>query len=197
MSKTHRKNSKTFVIGTILVLAVSFYLIKNSGRDHQKYQTFKSENPAFNFTFEYPETWKIRETEGKTDPYAMVHATGPRDNQKEFSVGFFITVKDIENQTSDRLLADHLKSVERFKNFKIVEQKKNRINGETNPFAIYQYILMLPFQKIGAQAELVKTETGFVVQGEKSYHLNFVGTEKQFEKYKPVFQKVLTTFRFN
>ena len=128
----------------------------------------------------------------------MVHATGPRDDQKEFSVGFFITVKEMgTNQTTDDLLSEFIKSVERFKNFKIIEQKKKQVAGQPNSSMVYQYAATLPLRKLNAKQELIKTETGFVVQGEKSYHLNFVGTEEQFEKYKPVFQKVLTTFRFN
>lgn len=195
MSFTRKKIIKIgFLSVVIIATAITLRLIKH---DAQKYQTYKSSDPAFNFTFEYPETWKMLESRGKTENYAMVHAIGPRDEQKEFSVGFFITIKEAGDQTTDELLLKHIKSVERFKDFRVIKQRKKHVAGQPNPSAVYQYTMNLPLHKLNAKQEIMREESGFLVKEGKSYNLNFLGTEEQFEKYKPVFQKLLNTFRFN
>lgn len=184
----------TFITAIAMAATISVYLIK--GKQDQKYKTYKSNDPVYNFIFEYPETWKVNESRGKTDDYAMVMVIGPRDEANEYSLGLAIVVKPLENKNENALLNEYMKSISTFQNFKIIKNEKPSIANHKAEAAVYEHAMRLPLRKLNAKDVLMKGKVFVVVKNEKLYRLDFFGTAELFRQNEAVLKRIIETFQF-
>ena len=198
-------NKSKVVLKTVLVIGVALILsagIVYSIRVKREKETLRSEldyqskNPSLDFAFKYPKNWQPRESQGRRERYDAVQVLGPRDKQNEFSVAFVISVKPGGNKTVTDSLSDYIKSTSRFSGFKVLETNGVTVGKQNTSSARYQYLMRLPLRKLNARDVLVKGETFFLANENKSYWVSFLGTAKQFDEYLPVFRRMMKTFRF-
>ena len=79
--------------------------------------SFRGENPPFDFTFEYPEAWRVSETKLSEDSH-MVQVFGPQDPVTQVVPGIFATVKATSDQELSPVIAEAiLKKEQQFKRF--------------------------------------------------------------------------------
>lgn len=194
--KRLRKIFLSLTLGLIgLTTAYAVYIFQEA-QVLKKYATFLSKNPMLDFTFKYPADWKASETQGRSERYDAVYLNGPRDDDREFSIGISITVVPADGQSDSALLPEYLETTARFNNFELLSQKSRAIGGQKTSSATYQHTMRLPIDHVDATDVLIKGDTFFLRRGDRNYRVTFRGTAEQFDEYLPVFERMLKTFRF-
>lgn len=201
-----RKKRWLFLAGIIFFTAMG-YVIYSSGELDRKLETeiamekqtvFLSKNPAFNFSFDYPEgEWKPSETQGRRQKYDSLYLQGPVDKINEFAILIAITVKPLqEGETASGLLESHLNMSSNLKKFKIVNKSTLDLGGEKAFSAMFEEEMLLPREKVDAKPVQVLHQTLFLANSGRSYELTFMSTVNQWKEHLPVFEQVLKTFKF-
>ena len=91
--------------------------------DAVKLKLYQAKNPPFNFTFEYPESWRTREI-GFKGQYDMAQILGPQDKKTGSVPAVFIVLKPLQGQETLSQLSESLLSDEkRFPKFKTLQKK--------------------------------------------------------------------------
>lgn len=202
MGKTFFGKKFLWLILICLLGAVFFqqYAEKPSKGEKLKkdYLIYQSKNPSLDFTFQYPSVgWTVDESEGVGQSYDAVQLLGPRDHQNQYSTSFAVTVKTNDSgvKAEDQLDA-FLKTMERFRDFKILEKGKVGIQNNNYPIATYGYVARLPLWKKNAKDVLMREEVVFLSHQKKSYRITYLGTAEQNRASKSVFEHLLKTFKF-
>lgn len=188
------------------VTALSFIMIKALVQKKETLQTlppavklrwFQGKNPPFNFTFEYPEAWRVRER-GYRGDYDMVEVIGTSEKDSPLLPGIFVTKRSQGSGegTPQRLTEEWLKTEGRYKDFKILSSKETEIAGLRGQKTEYVYSLSLPLWSSQARKVTVKKEQNIFLSGNDSFQITFMGTEEQYKIYLPFFRHVLKTFKF-
>lgn len=188
-----------FVSAAVLIAAAGMLFGLTTYREGQAmngYLTYTSKNPELNFTFKHPPDWKPAESQGKREHYTTVDVVGPWDKENSFSVGFSITNRSAEGKDAGKLLNEYLKTAGRFSQFKTISEKNISIDKTKTMSSAYRYLMRLPMRKLNSKDVLMKGETFFLIRDGKSYRFTFTGTAKQFDRYLPVFKKMIKTFQF-
>ena len=200
------KSRKHYRMGLLLVVFIALATVFVIGQhpqvapEAQKEEALKiyqSKNPALNFNFEYPAIgWTPKESQGTSQAYDAVQLLGPADAEKEYSAYFSVGVRTLKpEQLNEDFLSALVKESERFKGFRVLEEKKIRIEGRDHPSVTFEYMLRLPLWKKSAKDVLVKKTVVFITRGNRSYRISCGGTADQFKRYSPVFEKARETFR--
>jgi len=66
---------------------------------------FQGKKPPFDFMFEYPAAWKIKEREFKNQ-FNMVQVAGPRDSITRMIPGIFVKAQDVKETVVLANMAD-------------------------------------------------------------------------------------------
>ena len=200
------KKNLGIILAILLVVAMGifFYRFSEGGllKEVRKLpasialKLFQGKNPPFNFTFEYPAAWKVKEREFKGQ-FDMVQVTGYQDPATRVIPGIFVKAQDVKETVVLESLANTFpKKEQRFKNFKQLYNDEVAIGGIKGRRLEYQYILKLPFQSKIAKDTLLKREEIFIPRKHKLYQISSWMTEEQYEIYKPVLDHILETFKF-
>ena len=161
-----------------------------------KFKVFQGKNPPFNFTFEYPEAWRVKEG-GYKGNYDMVAVLGVTNKNAPMIPGMFITKRSVAGGGNPKsLMEGWLKTESRYKNFKVLSSEDADVYGQKALKSEYVYTLSLPLWNSSAQKVMVRKEQVVTVKGEASFEITFMGTDEQFKIYKPIFRHMLETFRF-
>ncbi len=203
--KSHKKLA--LFLTTVILLAFAGYAFYFSQKlDHKpraemamaKQTVFLSKNPAFDFSFEYPEgEWRPRESQGRKQKYDSLYLQGPIDKLNEFAGLIVLTVKPLEaGMSASDLLEAYLTTASNLKKFKILSRKSMSVGGEKAFAAICEQEMLLPREKLDAKPVQVRQSTIFLVRGDKSFEFSFIFTAAQYSIYKPVFEHILKTFKF-
>ncbi len=162
-----------------------------------KFKAFQSANPPFNFMFEYPDTWRVRERSYKGD-YDMVEVMGITDKNSPVMPGAFITKRSLAagGSTLKGLMDAWLQTESRYKGFKVLSSGDTEIAGQKALKTEYTYTLSLPLWNSGAKSVTMKKEQTIMARGGESFEITFLGTDEQFKIYGPVFQRVLKSLKF-
>jgi hypothetical protein len=157
---------------------------------------FQGKNPPYNFTFEYPEGWKMKET-GYRGDYDRVEVMGSADKNPLFIPGIFITKRPRKDgHTAANLMSAWIKEESHYRNFKILDSKTFSMAGVQGLETRYRYAVSLPPWSVSARnVGVIKRKVVFI-RGDAAYQITFSGTEEQHKIYRPVFDHVLKTFRF-
>jgi len=159
-------------------------------------KTFRGTNPPFDFTFEYPESWKAHEVI-KPQDFNMVQVRGPQDSRTKVIPGIFVTVRTVTVKMTPSEIADAiLKKEARIKGFKEILRKDDPIGGVKALRLIFQYVLPLPMRFANAKDTLVKRQEVYLLRKGKEYRISFWLTEEQYKIYKSDLNQALKTFKF-
>lgn len=200
-------NTKTLKIVTALVVIAGFIFLAHGFFSQKtekaqalppaiKMKLFQGQNPPYNFTFEYPEAWRVRERGYKGD-YDMVEVMSPSDKAALVTPGLFITKKALRgSDTPESLMAAWLREEGRYKDFKASPAQGMTVAGQKGLKTKYGYALSLPLWTSNAQEFRIKKEQIIFVRGDASFQITFMGTDEQFKTYKPVFDRTLATLKF-
>ena len=187
-----------------VALGIFFYRFLGSGplKEPRKLpasislKLFQGKNPPFDFTFEYPVAWKVKERESKGQ-LDMVQVTGRQDPATRVIPGIFVKARDVKEAVVLKSIADtFLKREQRFKSFKQLYNDEVTVGGIKGRRLGYQYILRLPFQSKIAQDTLLKRGEIFIFRKHKLYQISSWMTEEQYKIYEPVSDHILETFKF-
>lgn len=181
---------------TTLLIGIKAYFSHFESQMLKDSIDFKSSNPNFNFTFKYPNHWKTTESKGAQDAYEALQVMGPRDDLNGYTVSFAITVKPLQKESVEDLLLQYKQAYSGFPDFRALGENKIKIDGRKTKTNTIQYKLRLPFHKLNAKDILMKGESTYLIDEEKSYRISFTGTAEQFDRYYPIFKNALKTFRF-
>jgi hypothetical protein len=202
MSKT--KGSVILAAGVLFLAIALFakgaYFQKNGNGQALppaiKTKLFQMKNPPFDFTFEYLEAWRVSERGYKGD-YDMVEIMATGDKDRLVVPGMFITKKALQaGETVATLMASWLKKEGRYEDFTASSPKNFEIGGRKGLRAGYGYKMALPLGVVGAEKVSFKKGQVVVIKGGFSYQITFMGTDEQYNTYKPVFEHLLRTFKF-
>jgi hypothetical protein len=194
------------VLAVLLLVALGIFSVKFLGKGSPKevrklpaaitLKLFQGKNPPFDFTFEYPAAWKVKEREFK-DQFDMVQITGPQDRVTRVIPGIFVKVqKEKDAVTLESLAESFPKKEQQFKEFKQLSNNEVVIGGISGKRLEYQYILQLPLQAKIAKDTLLKRGEIFIPRKHKMYQISTWMTEAQYKMYKPVLDHALETFTF-
>ena len=181
---------KIFFVIVAAVLLIAFFEYHRSHQEH--WLRFQSDNPMLDFSFEYPASWTPFESRGRSELYDGIQMMGPRDGGKEFSVAYEITVKKSGNQSAQDLLADYVKRMERYPQFKTLKAGRLAEMGTVE----YEYIMRLPLRKLNNHDVVMRGKALYVTRENRSYRINFFGTAEQFKRYVSIFDRAVKTLRF-
>lgn len=192
-----------FVLCLSAVLFFTGHLSMQKKRQEQalppaiKFKMFRSTNPAFNFSFEYPDVWRIQER-GYQGDYDMVEVLGTSHKSTPLVPGIFITKRILaDGGTSQGLMDAWLKTESRYKNFRVLSSKDVAVSGQKALETEYTYVLSLPLWDSSSGDVSVKKEQIVMIKNKASFEVTFMGTKEQFKSYKPIFRHVLETFKFS
>jgi hypothetical protein len=161
-----------------------------------KLKIFQGQNPPFNFVFEYPEAWRVKERGYKGD-YDMVEVMSVSDKDTLVIPGVFITKKVLHpNDTAESLMKAWLRDESHYKNFKASSSKRTEVAGQKGVKVEYGYRLPLPLWTSGAQDVPLQKVQIIFIRGDAAFQITFMGTGEQFKTYKPIFNHILETFKF-
>ncbi|MFA5168710.1 MAG: PsbP-related protein [Candidatus Omnitrophota bacterium] len=193
-----------FAVLLVIVIGISFSrflevrLIKKTRKlpASISLKLFQGENPPFNFTFEYPAAWKMKEREFK-DQFDMVQVIGSQDPVTRVIPGIFVKTRDVGKTIALESMADTFsKKEQQFKGFKQLYNGEITVGGVKGRRLEYQYILKLPLQSKIAKDTLLKRGEIFILRKQKLYQISFWMTEEQHKIYTPVSDHILETFKF-
>ncbi len=202
------KNKKTFLLigmillGAVLVLWLSLYRPTVSPQKTSipftpsSWKAFHEKNPPFDFSFEYPTTWKMSTSQfsGKFD---MVSVLGPQDTKTKFSVSIFIVKKSAPfNQTGAQIAENVLSGKKRFLEFELIKKGNQQISAGTVPYIEYQYVSLLPLYAPEKQRAVILNRELFLIRKNFYYQISFVGTREQYKTFLPFFEHTLETLHF-
>lgn len=199
------KNLRIF-LAALLVLAAGIFFFRFLAGGGSKVarqlpasiavKLFQGKNPPFDFTFEYPAVWRVKERELKGQ-FDMVQVTGPQDPVTRVIPGIFVKIQEAKGSDTLQTIAEVFpKREQRFGGFKQLDNAEATVGGIKGRCLEYQYILKLPFQsKIAKDATLRRGEI-FILRKHKLYQISSWMTEEQHKIYKLVFDHVLETFKF-
>lgn len=197
------KRSLALLLSLFLFLGVvTWYVVYNDSlRESEKMQKnniFQSENPAFDFSFEYPATgWSLDESQGRTEKYDAVYLKGPVDEEKQFRFLIEVVVKPLQKGGAPAdLLQAFLGRVSPWPKFKLVSKKEATIGGEKAFSAIYESEERLPIESLNGKPTMIKEQTIFLTRKDRSYRFSFHALADQWDASSPAFKQVLKTFKF-
>lgn len=157
---------------------------------------FQGKNPPYNFTFEYPEAWRVNER-GYRGDYDMVEVMDVSNKNALTMPGMFITKKNLRAGDSEEgLMKSWLGEEGRYRNFKVTSRGNAEAADQKALRSEYSYALSLPLWAGGAQEVRIKKEQIIFIRGDASFQITFVGSEDQFRIYRPVFDRMLQTLKF-
>lgn len=199
----------TMVFGALAfaaaLLAGVFVLFQNSRAsfdmkrqmpDSIKLKTFEGTNPPFDFVFEYPEAWKVKEVQ-PSEELNMVQVLGPRDPVTKVIPGIFFTVQTAKGKELDPAAIDAaLQKEKRFKDFEEFPTKEELIGGAKALHLNFQYVLLLPMWSQNAKDTVLKRSEVYTLRDGKIYRIKLWMTEEQYKIYRPIFDHILKTFKF-
>ena len=190
------------VLSAVIVVAVLGYAIYRQRAQEEtsmgKNAVFVSENPAFDFTFEYPsKEWSLQEEQGRRQKYNAVYLRGPIDSANDFATIIAITVKPLgEAKGASELLGAYLEMSSNLPKFKVLNKNDLSIGGEKAVSALYEQEMLLPRETLNAKPVAVNGHTVFLVKNEKAYEFTFLVIADQDKDYLPIFAHILKTFKF-
>jgi hypothetical protein len=160
------------------------------------WKTFDGTNPPFNFVFECPVSWKVKETK-LAESFNMVQVLGPQDKTTKVIPAIYIKVKESKGEdVSSSFSQTILKKEGRFRGFKKLHEGSDVIGGVKGLRLGYQYVLPLPMRSMHAQDTVLRREEVLVENGGKSYQISFWTLGKNFEVDKIFFEYLLKSFKF-
>ncbi len=162
----------------------------------KKNSVFSSDNPAFDFVFDYPAIgWPVDVSEGLG--YHVVYLKGPVDKEKSFTTLIEIVVKPRKDgKTAADLIQALLGRVRSWPKFKLMNQKEVRVGGRQASSLIFESEERLPMESSQAKPVAVGEQTIFFTSSDKVYRLSFHVLADRREAYVPVFEGVLKSFKF-
>ncbi|MBU9888715.1 MAG: hypothetical protein KTQ49_02460 [Candidatus Omnitrophica bacterium] len=170
---------------------------RTEGQATMNYVTFQTDNPALDFTFEYPGTgWNPVESRGRRETYDVVFLGGEVDERTRFRTIIHITVKPLpEGKTAAALLKAYLERASVFRKFKASSQTGLDVGGVKAQGALFEYE-DYPLHQINPQAIPLKGRRIFFMRGGRSYEISFVTLVSRYEKYASVLDHLIKTFQF-
>lgn len=200
------KKNLGIILAILLVMALGVFFYRFLGSEPLKetrklpvsitLKLFQEKNPPFDFTFEYPAAWKMKEREFKGQ-FDMVQVTGHQDPVTRVIPGIFVKARDVKKPIVLKNIVDTFsKKEQRFKDFKQLYNDEVTVGGIKGRRLEYQYVLKLPFlSKIAKDTSLKRGEI-FIFRKNKLYQISSWMTEEQYKIYKPVLDHILETFKF-
>ncbi len=200
------KKNMGILLAILLVIGMGFLFFRFPGGERFKdarklpasitLKLFQGKNPPFDFTFEYPAAWKVKEREFKGQ-FDLVQVAGPQDSASRVIPGIFVKAQAMKETVVLESLADTFsKKEQRFKSFKQLYSNAIIVGGIKGRRLEYQYILKLPVQSKIAKDTLLRRGEIFIPRKQKMYQISSWMTEEQYKIYRPVLDHILETFKF-
>ena len=192
------------ILGMITLVGVVFYSVGRlkfhkpiQGLGVMKYKTFKTQNPALDFTFEYPSRgWSFEESQGRMEKYDVVYLRGPVDKDKKSGTLIYVTVRPMGvDKSASALLESYLGIDSNLDEFKMLRKETVTVAREKASAALYQY-KTIPSVRIEDPLVLFKKRMIFSIRNDRSYELTLITSAAQYDICAPVFEHVLKTFKF-
>ena len=189
------------MIALIGILAYSVGLIKPSkpaqGSSMLKYKSFETQNPTFDFTFEYPATgWFPEESQGRVEKYDVVYLRGPVDKNKKSGTLICVTIRPIGvEKIAPVLLKAYLKIDSNLDEFKVLRKEILKIGAREASAALCKY-KTIPSDRIKDPLVLFMKRMIFLVKDNRSYELTLITSAQQYDVCAPAFEHMLKTFKF-
>jgi hypothetical protein len=197
--------NKLWIIGTgVLIITLFYFYADNNTNNTSKeflvkmFSDFKSDNPAFSFTFEYPpDEWVLSETSGRREVYDEVYLRGKPDSGGEFAPSISIFVRPNEmGKTAEDLLSDQLRMEGGLPEFEILKRETISINKQKVSLVTFQHETRVPLDAIDGRMVVIKVRMLFFINGEKSYQVVTRTSAEQAVRIFEVFEHILKTFKF-
>ncbi|HOG23514.1 MAG TPA: hypothetical protein PK590_02570 [Candidatus Omnitrophota bacterium] len=162
------------------------------------FSTFKSDNPAFPFTFEYPQDeWVLLETSGRREIYDEVYLRGKPDSGGEFAPSISIFVRPNEmRKPAEELLSNQLRMEEGLPEFEILKREKVSIDKQKVSLVTFRHKAWVPLGATDGRMVEIKVRMLFFINGEKSYQIVTRTAAEQAVQIFEVFNHILKTFKF-
>lgn len=169
----------------------------NPGNNMSKHKSFETNNPALDFTFEYPETgWEPVESQGRVEKYDLVYLRGPVDEKTKFTAIIHITVRPLKTgEGAAELLGGYLEADSNLSKFKLSHKKTINIGNEKAFSALYEYEA-IPSYDLRVPKTPFKKQMIFLVKNGRSYEFTLNGLAPQFDACASTLEHVLKTFKF-
>ena len=159
-------------------------------------KAFQGENPPFDFTFEYPDAWKLKAHTFK-DQLDIVQLLGPQDPVTRTIPGISFKIQKASGEaTPASIAASFTKREGKIRGFNQLYNGAVTLGGIEGSRLEFQYVMPLPFRSKNAKPTLMKRQECFVKKGDKIYQISLFMTEEQFKIYQPVFDRVVESFKF-
>ncbi len=190
----------------LLVLGLSFYTYFKSRHEPvlpapqpslaRLWKTFEGTSPPFNFIFEYPISWKSKETK-LPGVLNMAQVLGPRDEVTQTIPAVYVKVRESKGGDSTAHFSETLEKEEaRFKSFKKNYEGRLMVAGMKGARLSYQYVLPLPMRSMHPKDTVMRREEVLIEYGGKTYQISFWATEEGFKANPEIFEHLLKTFQF-
>lgn len=159
------------------------------------WKVFQAEDPPFNFSFEYPSSWKAS-TSRFTGEFDMISIMGPHEDKTKFTASFYIVKKTAAGKRKEQLADDILKEKEELTGFKLLGRKNQKTPSGSMLDVEYQYDSKLPLYAPQRYDAVIQTKELFFIKGDFLYRFSFNGTQEQYKIFLPFFEHLVNTFRF-
>jgi hypothetical protein len=143
---------------------------------------------ASGFSIKYPESWSIIEGHSEDEP--LVEGLSPwEDDYDEFAEHVTVDVELVEAGTS--LEAYFHETIEaqaaEIPGFQLTEQARMKIDGEDAIWIVFS---------LESEGGMITVLAYTMIRGERGYLVSCVAQATKFGSYRPLFEEVARTFRF-
>ena len=170
----------------LIALSVLFVLTVTGCGKKTDHELGRYYNKQKGFSIKLPSGWELKQEYLKT----TVAAFSPKDNAEDkFRENVNVLVEDLSSVLSVREYYEMnlTKMHQHIKDFQEINSGQTTINNEPAMWLIYAH-------KMGPTE--VKAKVYYLVKGQRAYSITGAAVPELFDKYKPIFEMSVMSFKF-
>lgn len=174
-----------FLKSTVFSVSLLF-LSLNSVSAKNEYKAYKSPSK---YSINYPTNW-VQEEYKTGDFTFIIFKSPPESAQDQFSENLNIVAENAPGYTVDQYTKVSLNTIQSsgsLKEFKVLEQGNAKVNKRDGKYVIYTHSF---------NNEPLKVKAYITCNGKKCFVLTGTTTFDTYEKYKPYFESMVSTFKY-
>src|SRR3990172_3731369 len=163
------------------------------------YIRFASADPKLDFTFLYPNEWRVREIVEAS--YEEVFVTGPRNKENTFSLAMLVRATELseaggQHISLKQLVADYLAKSQPASRFRETSRTYGSLAGLDAIEIETAYTLPLPINTVNPKETSILERKIFFIKAGRFYEVMYGAVEEDYYQYLDTFRNMLQTFEF-
>lgn len=161
------------------------------------YKVFISPNKRINFSFLFPSSWVVRETQGEKGEYIQVLLRGPRNKDDTFSAGIAVTISPAKDSNLEKYKDDLISRQQKLPVYRLIVNKRGYLGNVEAVDLFYAFALGLPLNSSAPKDTIISKRVVIFIRKGLAYRISCSAVKEDFGKFNSVFKNVVRTLEFS